>query len=770
MKKFKIFLLILIAQIVCADSHIQIELLEKMNVKSKEGVAKAIILLENEKTRQIEKTSYILNGKYENSQLLDGKTIIKITWNETKKGQATNTLSEPFVSKLKTRENILAKSRFRANGDKSLLENSLNSLNNNKDSENEDLADKQLLENAGIETKDTRAAEDGTIKSLANNGGFGENTSTPTTLSSDSSEVSLDTPTTLSSESDSSEVSLDTPTTLSSDSSEVSLDTPTTLSSEIDSSEVSLDTVTNNTQDTTCNFVVQGDTVQFQSLKNGICTNVGSPVLIFESTNSCTPKIDYGLRKVQMSTKKLATFEGSEIEIDGCTLSKEQIELKSTFNGCDTLFRKDQIAKVQQEQLYYTYNNKDVQVGSCVDSTTIYPVSSFLEYNDICKPLISFENKTVQFAYRKVANVDDTLIELEPCKYELNTNQLFSTYENAGIVDDFINGESIQYERFFYVYQGINFFVGEPRPSTLTWQHYVTDETCTPVKISDESVVYTQRVAYKDNNGMITYITQCKPYSDEEQKLYKEFGGYKHDFVNNQSYPLTREYFYHPDTGVIKYINQLSKEAINFPHLLEHDHWENNDEGLYSTEFVKKYFKDTIYAKGNVYLDGLAIAQSPVPYLELLETTEFIKSLGFQRLKKIGDTYSYYSDNTKVIDTGTGFFPRNISQTIDITNLTEAVNTCDLQISHEVTYNTCNDGDIVNIETSYKYENSKTEFAAGKNKCHKNGFKKQTYTHKTCNKWQYYEEIGEYQIILNYLRSDKSIFNKTNSTLLRVIQ
>lgn len=750
-KLLKIGLLLCMVNSLYAE-NIKIQLLKDINLKEKSGETKSMILFEDKK-----KENFILTGEFKNKEMLSGKTSVEINWNKVKKGQAVTELSKPFTSKLLSKEDIKSQNEFKASGDIKSLEENMNNLLLKDESKIEDKEDKKLIvNNNGEEEKNTdenKGSKGGDILN-GKNSNF-SNATTPATTTSTTSGI---------------------------DTTSGSVETPTT-------NTTTADTATKTTEEeiiSDCPKIVSGDSVQFRHVVNNKCENNGSPVPILEVVDGCTPKIDYDKKTVQMSTQKVAYLDGERFTIENCSLKNNTIALKSTFNGCESIFRKDKIAKVQQEQYYYTYNNEDVKVGSCVDSMTMFPVSTFIEFNKMCAPLIDFDGRKVQFAYRTVANVDENLIELEPCRYDTEKHELYSTYNGAEIVNDFINNKSIQYEKFYYIFENKNVFVGESRPSSLSWEHFLTAQTCEPQRV-DDAVIYNQRVAYKDNKGIINYITECKPYSNSQLKISKEFGGYEHDFVNHQSYPRTREYFLHPDTNAKIYLNDFTKEAINFPHKTEHVRWENDDEKLYSTEYVKSYFVDTVYAKGNIYTDGSTegnpTALAPVPYVKALESAEFVRSLGMQRLNKVGDKYTYYSDTTKVIDNGNGLFPVDKStNSINITHLTKEVSITTsgsagtftngaFNPNESILYDSCQAGDIVSTTLTY------SSFKAGA--FYGNLFStpmyyavpyQKNYTQKDCVKWKYYEEIGEYNFITSYLRPDTTTFKQNTKTLLRVIK
>jgi hypothetical protein len=735
--------------------NIKVQLLKDISLKEKSGETKALILFEDKA-----KENFILTGEFKNKQMLSGKTSIEVLWEKVKKGKATVDLSKKFSSKLLTKEDIKSQNEFKASGDLKSLEENMNSLLLKSDSKIEDKEDKKLL--AKINNEDSLDDDKKTTSSGTTGDIFGKNSTATNSSIPAQNTSSTNIPSSGFTDTEKGDVASVNPI------SDESLEDKSTNSATEE-------------EITECPKIVSGDSVQFRHVVNNKCENNGSPVPILEVSEGCTPKIDFNKKTVQMSTQKVASLDGETSTIENCSLKNETIALKSTFNGCESIFRKDKVAKVQQEQYYYTYNNEDVKVGSCVDSMTMFPVSTFVETNKMCAPLIDFDGRKVQFAYRTVANVDESQVELEPCRYDTEQHELYTTYDGAEIVNDFINGKSVQYERFYYIFENKNIYVGEARPSSLEWAHYLTSQTCEPQRV-DDAVIYNQRVAYKDNKGIINYITECKPYSNNQLKISKEFGGYEHDFVNHQSYPRTREYFLHPDTNAKVYLNDFTKEAINFPHKTEHVRWENDDEKLYSTEYVKSYFVDTVYAKGNIYTDGSIegnpTALAPVPYVKALESAEFVRSLGIQRLNKVGDKYTYYSDTTKVIDHGNGLFPVDKSATVNITNLSKLISVvgwsgylkCGSDSgSHSVNYNSCANGDTVNSTKSYQYiqnidTNSGDGYSCGTSQ------KTMSYTHKDCVKWKYYEEIGEYNFITSYLRPDTTTFKQNTKTLLRVIK
>lgn len=236
--------------------------------------------------------------------------------------------------------------------------------------------------------------------------------------------------------------------------------------------------------------------------------------------------------------------------------------------------------------------------------------------------------------------------------------------------------------------------LGECQESNVVFPHYLTPDTCEFQRLDDNHIVYNKRVAYKDINGIVHYLTQCKPSEDGSIELTTEQCGYEHDFENNQSYPMTKQFFYDYQTNEKIEVSSCSKDPLNFPHQTDHCEWKYDDTELYTTEMVKKYFVDTrtnekIYMDINNADENGCVPNNPIPYVQSTETEVFKGSIGFKQLLKNSEGKYYIAGSPeKIIDHGNGLFPVRKAGSKDITKYyTETCSYVNFETQERVTSN-----------------------------------------------------------------------------------
>jgi len=625
MKTIVKMVIILLSMVISlsAEDIVKVESQDQILIKKKAGSINAKILFDENF-----KGSYDIEGIYKQSKLLSGKNKVQIVWTKIKKDNSTINIKKPLSSTLITIEDIESKSIFKAQGDIKSLNNDLNTVSKLAKSNS-------LSNNSNINDKKNVAAKDADKSKQDNKSGY-QNNYKPAAATSG----------TLGTTSSSGQGQNYTPTPL------VDNTYPTSENNN------ELEEVLSETVD--CSNIIDGNTIQFRTLIGNTCINNGDAVPIETTTTECNPIIDYKTKEVFVSSRKVAFKDGGEFLVEDCQVDYDNsVVLQSKTTGCDLVFRKDLLKQVQQEQLYFLFNTKDILIGSCVDSDTTFDISTYIETNGECFPLINYETRKVQFGYRTVANVDGSIEEIKPCAYEEETNELVSTYEDCTIRDDFTNKISVQQEKFYYMFENSKVFAGDCQDSSIQFVQYVTDDTCEPQLLGDDHVVFEKRVAYRDINNIVIYLTKCQPSNDGAIPLTEEFCGYEHDFNNHQSYPKTKKWFNDPDTGDKIYLTGCLKQPFNFPHKEELIRWDYDDVLLVGIKHVKLFFTDDQYENVDVYIsdDGSAdVALMPQPYVKSVENLVFLEQLGYQRLDKIGNDYILYGASEKVIDLTNGLY------------------------------------------------------------------------------------------------------------------
>lgn len=741
MKKLIFMSLILLVTILFANNNnVIVVTKDEIDIKKKAEKVEAKIEAKDEKYN-----NFSLIGSYTTKRGLDGKTQVSISWEKVKNDKVEVNLNEALATNVKATAPIQRDSKLKARGNLDQLNIALNEALRKIENNEKALGNSANELQSSLDKNDDIQKEAATNKSNSNDlstntfSGYGKDSSSDSSYTGGNFGQG------------------------NSSTNDPYRNYPNSGSTGSNGNDLDIE------RNAVCENKILGDNVQFVQSIAGKCMNVGSPVPVYKVTTGCTPKIDYKTNEVFVGTRKIATYENNEVVIEDCKIDYENPqELKKTFEGCSLAFRKDLKAQVQREQLYFEWDREMVKIGSCTDSTTIYPVSTYLEYNKQCRPLIDYENKTVQYGYREVAQVGERIEEITPCRYDEKLNELFVTYDGCDVVHDFNNKVSKQKERFYYLFENKKEFLGECQESKLEFPHFMTEATCEYERIGDNHVVYNKRVAYKDVNNIVNYITACKPSQDGTIQLTTEHCGYEHDFVNHQTYPKSKQFFIDPETNRKMEVSTCSRDAINFPHIQESCSYQHDDEKLFSTLWTKSYFEDTrtgekiLLAQSGANADG-CIPNTKTPYVKVAEEIKFIKSLGIiTNFTKSGNTWIFNSGGNKTLDLTSGS-PKAQSGTIDLTNYT--TNSCSNGAS--IVYFTSSNGSTGSCPTG-TYASNITLTAPII--CHNaGGFFNPTYTQYKCIYHPYYHEVGEYMKILKYFRADGSTYELPTETLYRIM-
>ncbi|MGD9554160.1 MAG: hypothetical protein AB7D96_02375 [Arcobacteraceae bacterium] len=728
---------------------IQVLTHDDITLQKRDGKVSAQIIFNdkddsNSKKEELSKKVFKLSGTYTNIRLINGSSKININWDKVTLNKSEKTLNEPFKTTLKTKEDIPKESKFSARGDL----DALNIIMNKAVEE-----DKENASQASLNSQNNKETE------KSNDGSNGNDSTKP---SSDSGLLAM-----------------------SKNSTPASSGASSSIPNSLDSSNSGLSNLDLSSSDQTqesCENLINGNNVQFREMIGGVCTNVGTEVPIRVTVEGCTPRVDNEKNLVYISSKKVADKEGRETTIVDCAIDFDNpVPLETTYTGCDTVFRKDKVGLVQQMQRYFIFDKEQINIGVCIDSDIVHKVDTFKEYNQQCQPLVDYANKEITFMSREVVNVNGQLEEITPCKFDEASQTLYETYVGCDVKNDFTNKQSIQQKRYYYMFQNSQQNLGECLDSDIIFNHYQTSDTCSFQVLNGTHVVYNKRTAYKDINNIVKYITPCQPSTDGSIALIEQDEGYEHDFVNNQSYPLSSYYFFDPDTNEKIMVQGATKKALNFPHKRESCGYNMNDVGLFGTEKVKIYFTDT--QKGeDIFLlqDDLesgtmdengCVPENPVPYAKTLERVEFIKSLGFKQLEKIGENY-YIVGSGEEINHGNGLYPTLKGGSTDITKYVTDTIGDPCFPSKTNTYGngiktSCIGGTQSTQSTQYTKWYAYSWGADAGDSCEQ---KFATYTKYTCNHFDYWEEVGEYNLIVEYLRPDGTTYNQSSSKVYRIIK
>ncbi|MDX4069266.1 hypothetical protein [Aliarcobacter skirrowii] len=745
MKKLIFMSFILLVTILFANNdNVIVVTKDEIDIKKKAEKVEAKIEAKDEKYN-----NFSLIGSYTTKRGLDGKTQVSISWEKVKNDKVEVNLNEALATNVKATAPIQKDSKLNARGNLDQLNIALNEALRKIENNEKALGNSANELQSSLDKNDDIQKETATNKSNSNDlstntsSGYGKNSSNDSSYTGGNFGQG------------------------SSSSNDPYTNYPNSGSTGSNGNDLDIE------RNAVCENKILGDNVQFVQSIAGKCMNVGSPVPVYKVTTGCTPKIDYKTNEVFVGTRKIATYENNEVVIEDCKIDYENPqELKRTFEGCSLAFRKDLKAQVQREQLYFEWDREMVKIGGCTDSSTIYPVSTYLEYNKQCRPLIDYENKTVQYAYREVAQVGERIEEISPCRYDEKLNELFVTYDGCDVVHDFNNKVSKQKERFYYLFENKKEFLGECQESKLEFPHFMTEATCEYERIGDNHVVYNKRVAYKDVNNIVNYITACKPSQDGTIQLTTEHCGYEHDFVNHQTYPKSKQFFIDPETNRKMEVSTCSRDAINFPHIQESCSYQHDDEKLFSTLWTKSYFEDTrtgekiLLAQSGANADG-CIPNTKTPYVKVAEDIKLVEVLGYKDFTKSGNNWTFkHSEQTLTLDISTGREPLNKGGTFDITIRGNST-LCGYYTYFNpiVGYHSCPSNGYI---SNYSIPNA----VCGYNPVDGNGNGGDYYltngTGKNCT-YNNYARVGKFVKSIKYFRADGTTFELPSETMYRII-
>ena len=330
------------------------------------------------------------------------------------------------------------------------------------------------------------------------------------------------------------------------------------------------------------------------------------PLTTYKEWNKqCQNLVDYDNLTVTPAFRTMAMVNGSELEVKGCEYDTNNTKpIYTTKEDCQQIVDKDRQVLVEQNRQYYEWQGGRNYLTECTISDKTEPLATYREYDGICKNLIDLENSLVTPAFRTMATVNGSEIEVKGCEFESNnTIEIKTTKVGCDRRDDFLDGKTYERERKYYTWEGNPRYITECTDSDKYYPHYLTTTGCENEYVAGTVIPYKQTV-YNLDDGTIGFTNGCKPISGNIP-VYKEFCGYEHNFNTGQSYRQYKDYYLDPSTGETKYLTSCVADDLNFPHKKAScsPEWAHNDTLLQSTHKEKIYFYDTV-AKKNIYPNG----------------------------------------------------------------------------------------------------------------------------------------------------------------------
>lgn len=308
------------------------------------------------------------------------------------------------------------------------------------------------------------------------------------------------------------------------------------------------------------------NTVQLKKLINGKCENSGTPIVIETTYQGCSQTIDYAKNLVYPTSRQKINYNGSDITITDCTANFDNpIRLERTFAGCKSVFRKNINSLVQQERFFYNINGQIIDVSTCKDSDSIIPIKPVREYNEICKPIIDYENETVRNAYRQIIYVgaDTSPIEISPCRFEEPKKLQKDYVEESSKCKtriDIINQIATPRLKYYDIVDGKTQHFGDCKDDTsIKYLIQSTPMGCNTHQSGDK-IVYERRLYYTDNNGLEHSVTPCTPYKVNEISVYRGWAGWALRSDLSLAYLRYRDFYIDPISKEIIYLQSDVRE------------------------------------------------------------------------------------------------------------------------------------------------------------------------------------------------------------------
>lgn len=466
-------------------------------------------------------------------------------------------------------------------------------------------------------------------------------------------------------------------------------------------------------EDGLATFYVQLGTICTKRTSNSVETKYNN--------KTCLNKVDYTNNTIQLGYELYANDPEYGTSLVQTCQYLEPMPLKSEVSSCDAIVDYKNTTAELQKRYFYNYENTKTYVGECTPS-----------------------NETVSINY-----------DINDCTDDRH---------------DFENNVSIAQGQYYYMYENKRNDVGQcvdiPK---YTYKHYQDSTTCKPKTVGTK-IFWEERVAYNDLIGTQKFATDCAVIDPQGEELQTELSGYTYNDSSKQAIRRENTFFINPLTNVKTYIDQDIETANAFPYVETQCSLVNDDATKTTTLKTKLTFDDTVDNKTVTVHD--CEVKSITPYTLVGGGKETYQgSLGFQRLKKVGAVWSFYNDDTKVIDISSGTFPILKGGSKDITNIGFRASgwpltNCSNAPGINTSYNQCVGGDIITSNATYTCSYTENDHGGGSSTM----TNKFPYTKKVCNFYDYWEEIGKYSVASEYLRGDGTSYIINDGLVYKVIR
>lgn len=404
------------------------------------------------------------------------------------------------------------------------------------------------------------------------------------------------------------------------------------------------------TQEQTVRYDQNGDIISSDE-----CQDTGNTTRFTNFTiEACDPTFDEATSMIIVNHRVIPTDpDGNQLSEPDCTDSGERQEPVRDVVACDPR-RSGELVYLQSQTFFLNPdNNRTMSNTECADTGDTVPVQR--DYARSCAPSVNIQDRVAYRRYNEFAIVDGQQWDYNSCTFDIDQPlTLTSTYEGCEVRDEFVQGYSVQQERFFYELDASRTFVTDCLDSAVTYTHFETEVGCTP--LTDDlngTVTIFSQVAY-NIGSQVYYPASCRPSSRGTTNLVEEVCDpeWSHNFSRNQSSRLTRFYYYNLNNQKV-YHSSCDVSTDTFAHVEETGNcsivYDTNDHLAY--QYSETVFYDETNDRNVVRECGQHLAGIPYPRnLSKNGNGRFVASSWHQIIRFNSEEMAPYSPQTVTFD------------------------------------------------------------------------------------------------------------------------
>jgi len=268
---------------------------------------------------------------------------------------------------------------------------------------------------------------------------------------------------------------------------------------------------------------------------------------------------------------KYALINKVRYDLTECEVIPEvKYNLPTKVSTCDMLYTDSLASKRERTDILSPDGDETLREGNC-NIIKSYAVSRDYDYN-VCVDLPDYDNFLLTTSYKNYyleENSDDKEY-FGNCTYDIeNKKELFQDASECKASEDLLsNVATLNKIWSYFLPSGEKVEYTDCIPSKETYPIVETTNTCSPTYIeSTNSVVINKRKGWQDASDQWHYSDTCNPSTDSGTILteFDTVTPYEHDFLNNQSYKRSRDYYNYLGDRI--YINEFSRNtAYVYPH------------------------------------------------------------------------------------------------------------------------------------------------------------------------------------------------------------